>query len=68
MRARNKVRDLVGSGDRIALFMAPFVVAGLILNVAFPGAFHVGEPPPLLHAVSIVVLVAGIVVWACRWC
>jgi protein-S-isoprenylcysteine O-methyltransferase Ste14 len=55
---------LVGSGDRIALFMVPFVVAGLILNLAFPEAFDVGGPPPLLRAVSIVALVAGIVVWA----
>ena len=64
MKVKNNVRDLVGCGDRIALFMVPFVVAGLILNVAFPGAFDVGGPPPLLRAASIVVLVVGLVVWA----
>ena len=64
MKVKDRVRDLVGSGDRIVMFTAPFVVAGLILNVAFPGAFDVGGPPPLLRAVSIAVLIAGIVVWA----
>jgi protein-S-isoprenylcysteine O-methyltransferase Ste14 len=64
MKVKNKVRDLIGSGDRIVLFMVPFVVAGLILNVAFPGVFDVGGPPPLLRAVSIVVLFVGLVVWA----
>jgi hypothetical protein len=36
-----KVRALVGSGDRIALFTLPFVLVGLILNFAFPSAFDV---------------------------
>jgi protein-S-isoprenylcysteine O-methyltransferase Ste14 len=64
MTSKVKLRDLVGSGDRIALVLVPFVVVGLVLNIAFPGAFDVGGPPPLLRAVSIVLLVAGIVVWA----
>ncbi|GAB3073717.1 hypothetical protein GCM10027053_44090 [Intrasporangium mesophilum] len=59
-----KVKELVGSGDRIGLFMVPFVVVGLSLNIAFPAAFEVGGPPPGLRAASIAILVAGIVVWA----
>jgi protein-S-isoprenylcysteine O-methyltransferase Ste14 len=64
MKLEVTVKDLVGSGDRIGLFMLPFAAAGLVLNIAFPGAFEVGGPPPLLRAVSIALLVAGIVVWA----
>ena len=64
MKVNLRLKDLVGSGDRIALFMLPFVVVGLALNFAFPAAFHVGGPPPLLRAISVAALVAGIVMWA----
>ena len=64
VEARTTVRQLVGSGDRIGVFMLPFVVVGLGLNIAFPAAFEVGGPPPLLQACSIAILVAGIIVWA----
>ena len=64
VQARTTVRQLVGSGDRIGVFMLPFVVVGLGLNIAFPAAFDVGGPPPLLQAVSLAILVAGIIVWA----
>ena len=64
VKARTTVRHLVGSGDRIGVFMLPFVVVGLGLNIAFPAAFDVGGPPPLLQAVSLAILVAGIIVWA----
>ena len=55
---------LVGSGDKIGLFTLPFLVAGLVLNIAFPAAFDVGGPPPVLRAVSLVVLLIGVVIWA----
>jgi protein-S-isoprenylcysteine O-methyltransferase Ste14 len=58
------LRKLVGSGDKIALLVAPFLVIGLILNVVFPSAFAVGGPPPLLAALSIAVLAVGIAMWA----
>jgi protein-S-isoprenylcysteine O-methyltransferase Ste14 len=58
------LRALVGSGDRIALFTAPFAVAGVALNVAYPAAFGVGGPPPALAVISAVVLAAGVTVWA----
>ena len=59
-----KLRMLVGSGDRIGLFVLPFVVVGVVLNVLFPAAFDVGGPSPALRVVSIVVLAVGVVVWA----
>lgn len=62
-RLRVSLKDLVGSGDRIALFTLPFLVVGVGLNIAFPGLFEVGGPPPLLQAISIVVLVIGVVIW-----
>jgi protein-S-isoprenylcysteine O-methyltransferase Ste14 len=58
------VRALVGSGDRIGLFVLPFAVVGLALTIAFPAAFDVGGPPPWLRAISWIVLTVGAVVWA----
>jgi protein-S-isoprenylcysteine O-methyltransferase Ste14 len=58
-----KLRALVGSGDKIALFTLPFVLVGLTLNVAFPSAFDVGGPSDELRAISIVVLALGVVIW-----
>ena len=57
------LRGLVGSGDRIALFTFPFLLFGLILNIADPGLFHVGGPPTVLAVVSVAVLVAGLTIW-----
>lgn len=59
-----KVKELVGSGDRIGLRTMPFLAVGVVLNVLFPSVFRVGGPPAWLKAISIVVLVPGIVVWA----
>jgi len=59
-----QVKTLVGSGEKIALFVAPFAVVGVTLNLAAPSAFSVGGPPGWLAATSIALLVAGIVVWA----
>lgn len=42
----------------------PFLVVGLILNVAYPSLFDVGGPPPALRVVSIAVLAAGVAIWA----
>jgi protein-S-isoprenylcysteine O-methyltransferase Ste14 len=55
---------LVGSGHRIGLFTAPFVVVGLLLNIAFPAVFDVGGPPVALRAASVAVLTVGMVLWA----
>ena len=64
MRLTGKLRRLIGSGDRIAVFMLPFVVVGVFLNVAFPEAFDIGGPPLLFGVLAAVLLAAGIVVWA----
>lgn len=58
------LRALIGSGDRIGLFVLPFLVVGVALNIAFPAAFRVGGPPPWLAVLSVVLLAAGVIVWA----
>lgn len=62
-RRKLNLRVLVGSGDKIALFALPFLVVGLVLNVAYPSLFDVGGPSDGLRVVSIVVLVPGITIW-----
>jgi len=57
------MKQLMGSGDRIGLFTMPFVVVGVILNLAFPAAFQVGGPPDWLRLLSIGILVPGVVIW-----
>lgn len=58
------LKALVGSGDKIGLFTLPFLVVGLALNVAYPALFEVGGPPAALRVASVVVLIAGLIVWA----
>jgi protein-S-isoprenylcysteine O-methyltransferase Ste14 len=58
-----KLMVLVGSGDRIGLFTLPFLIAGLVLNIMFPSAFHVGGPPTALKVISIILLVPGVAIW-----
>jgi protein-S-isoprenylcysteine O-methyltransferase Ste14 len=57
------VKVLVGSGDKIALFTLPFLIFGLILNVAYPSLFDVGGPSSVLRVVSVVVLIPGVAIW-----
>ena len=57
------VKRLVGSGDRIGLFTLPFVVAGVILNIAYPSVFQVGGPPSWLWWLSIGMLALGLAIW-----
>jgi protein-S-isoprenylcysteine O-methyltransferase Ste14 len=58
-----KIRELVGSGDKIGLVMLPVLVIGVALNVANPAVFSVGGPGETLRTVSIVVLVVGVAIW-----
>jgi protein-S-isoprenylcysteine O-methyltransferase Ste14 len=58
------LRTLIGSGDRIGLFTLPFLIVGLIVNIAYPSLFDVGGPPPILRVVSIAVLAVGVAIWA----
>lgn len=57
------VKHLVGSGDRIALFVSPFAVAGVIVNLANPALFSVGGLPVWLRGLSMAVLLAGVAIW-----
>jgi protein-S-isoprenylcysteine O-methyltransferase Ste14 len=58
-----KLEVLVGSGDRIGLLTLPFLIIGLILNIIFPSAFHVGGPPTVLKVISIILLIPGVTIW-----
>jgi protein-S-isoprenylcysteine O-methyltransferase Ste14 len=58
-----KLKVLVGSGDKIGLFILPFLIIGLILNIIFPSFFNVGGPPIVLNAISIIILILGITIW-----
>lgn len=62
-RKHSKLRVLVGSGDKIALFTLPFLVAGLALNTWAPSFFSVGGPPPALSVLSVILLIPGIGTW-----
>jgi protein-S-isoprenylcysteine O-methyltransferase Ste14 len=57
------VKLLVGSGDKIALFTLPFLIVGLMLNMAYPSLFDVGGPSSVLRVVSVVVLMPGVAIW-----
>lgn len=61
---KTNVATLVGSGDKIGAFTLPFVIAGVLLNVLYPSLFEVGGPPSALRVVSLIVLAAGLTVWA----
>jgi protein-S-isoprenylcysteine O-methyltransferase Ste14 len=54
---------LVGSGDRIAALLLPFLLIGVIVNVAFPSQFSVGGPPSTLAVISLVMLIPGVIIW-----
>ena len=58
-----KLKVLVGSGDKIGLLTLPFLIIGLILNIIFPSAFHIGGPPTALKVISIILLIPGVTIW-----
>ena len=58
-----KLKELVGSGDKIGLFTLPFLIIGLILNIIFPSFFNVGGPPIVLKVISIIILIPGVTIW-----
>jgi len=43
--------------------MLPFLVIGLALNIWRPSLFSVGGPPPTLKALSILILIPGVILW-----
>jgi len=58
-----KLKVLIGSGHRIMLLTAPFLIIGLVLNILFPSWFSVGGPPLVLTVISAVLLVPGVIIW-----
>jgi protein-S-isoprenylcysteine O-methyltransferase Ste14 len=58
-----KLKDLVGSGDKIGLLLLPFLVIGVALNILFPAWFSVGGPSRALSAVCILMLIPGVTFW-----
>jgi protein-S-isoprenylcysteine O-methyltransferase Ste14 len=63
-RGRRLLKVLIGSGDKIGLFILPFLLVGLLLNIVYPSAFSVGGPSTALRIVSIVILIPGLTIWA----
>ena len=53
----------MGSGDKIGLFLLPFVLVGILADVVAPSVFGVGGPSDLLRAISILVLIPGVTIW-----
>ena len=58
-----KLKALVGSGDKIILFTLPFLIIGLVLNLMIPSLFQVDGPSVALKAISIIVLIPGVIIW-----
>jgi protein-S-isoprenylcysteine O-methyltransferase Ste14 len=58
-----RLRELVGSGDKIGLVTLPFLMIGLILSIANPSLFRVGGPSSALRVISIVILIPGLTIW-----
>ena len=57
------LKSLVGSGDRIGLFLLPFVVAGLAIDALAPALFAISRSDVVM-AIGLVLLVPGLIVWA----
>jgi len=59
-----KIKELVGSGDKIAWLTLPFLAIGLLLNILFPAFFSVGEPSPALGVIALIMMALGVTIWA----
>ena len=58
------LRALIGSGDRIALFTAPFVLVALVIWWLDPSRVAIDTSSPAVRAVALGLLVVGVVGWA----
>ena len=58
------LRALIGSGDRIALFTAPFVLVALAIWWLDPSRVAIDTSSPAVRAVALGLLVVGVVGWA----
>lgn len=57
---RAQIKLLVGAGDRIMLYTLPFAVLGIVANVLWPAAFHVGT---VGIPIGVVLLALGVPMW-----
>ena len=57
------LKGLVGSGDRIALFVLPFLIGGVVLNYLYPSLFAAPPLSPAARALVWIALGAGVVAW-----
>jgi protein-S-isoprenylcysteine O-methyltransferase Ste14 len=57
------LKTLIGSGDKIALFVAPFLAAAFAFAIVDPPLLHVIAPPSWLRLLSIPALILGLVTW-----
>lgn len=62
-QGEGRLKTLMGSGHRILLVAAPFLVVGLLLNIMYPAVFSVGGPSTALLVVSVVALIPGLIGW-----
>lgn len=58
-----KLKALVGSGDKIGLFVLPFLIAALALAILAPSVIQLPSSDAF-RAIGIVLLVPGVIVWA----
>ena len=58
-----KLKALIGSGDKIGLFLLPFLLIGLILNSVSPSLFSIGGPKPALRVISVIIFIPGFTIW-----
>ena len=57
------LKELIGSGDKIGLFLLPFALTGLILNIVNPSIFSISSSSMVIKTVSVIVLIPGFVIW-----
>ena len=58
------LKKLVGSGDRIALFALPFVIAGFAVQIIDPSLLAVDGSVQPTRAIAIFILTIGVLIWA----
>ena len=57
-----KLKVLVGSGDRVMVLAAPFIVVGVVANILWPAVFRMGAGLGGVIA-GLALLVVGVPVW-----
>jgi protein-S-isoprenylcysteine O-methyltransferase Ste14 len=58
-----KLKELIGSGDKIVLFALPFAAVALLVKLLRPSVFAVRGPRALLKVISAITLVVGVMTW-----